>query len=198
MTFLEAIQNRYTTKAYDARQRVDDGLVNELMECLRLSPSSINSQPWGFKLVSNSELKERLAEHSFFNANKVRDASHLIVLCVYRDAATFAHERLPYMDKRVQDYYHNNLAPQGEAVVMSWLSRQVYIALGGLLSGAAVMQIDSTTMEGIDTQAYTDILGLGDKYRVLVAVALGTRDTEDDNQLSRTPKSRRDDSILQD
>lgn len=196
MKFIEAIQNRYTTKAYNADKRVDDSLVNELMECLRLSPSSINSQPWGFKLVSDPALKEQLAQHAYFNAEKVRGASHLIVLCVYKDAATFAQERLPYMDKRVQDYFQNNLAPQGEEVVMSWLSRQVYIALGVLLSGAALMQIDSTTMEGIDTKAYTEILGLGDKYRVLVAVALGVRDPEDSNQPSITPKDRRQDAIL--
>ncbi len=196
MKFIEAIQNRYATKAYDANKRVDDSLVDELMECLRLSPSSINSQPWGFKLVSDPALKEQLAQHAYFNAEKVRGASHLVVLCVYKDAATFSQERLPYMDKRAQDYFLNNLAPQGEEVVMSWLSRQVYIALGVLLSGAALMQIDSTTMEGIDTQAYTEILGLDDKYRVLVAVALGVRDPEDSNQPSITPKDRRQDAIL--
>ncbi len=54
------------------------------------------------------------------------------------------------------------------------------------------MGIDSTTMEGIDTDAYTEALGLRD-YRVLVAVALGKRSDEDYNQLSLSPKKRRED-----
>lgn len=189
------MQERYTTKAYDASRRLTDAQVNALMECLRLSPSSINSQPWGFKLVGDQATKERLAEHAYFNADKVRNASHVILLSVYRDAETFATERLPDMDERTRAFFETVMRPQGDAVVESWLARQVYIALGVLLTATASLGIDSTTMEGIDTKAYTQIQG-DDKYKVLVAVALGYRDAEDANQPHLTPKNRRTDSIL--
>ncbi len=193
MSFLKAMQRRYTTKVYDpSASPISEEQIGELMEALRLSPSSINSQPWGIRLISDQATRERLAEHSRFNADKVRQASHLVVLCVYKDGETFAGERLGDMQEYAADYFRANIAPLGEEAVMSWLSRQVYIALGVLLSGAATMGIDSTTMEGIDTDAYTEALGLRD-YRVLVAVALGKRSDEDYNQLSLSPKKRRED-----
>lgn len=193
MSFLKAMQRRYTTKVYDPKaSSIGEGQIAELMEILRLSPSSINSQPWGIRLISDQATKERLAEHSYFNADKVRNASHIVVLCVYKDGETFARHRLADMQEYAAEYFRTNIAPLGEEAVMSWLSRQVYIALGVLLSGAAMMDIDSTTMEGIDTAAYTEALDLQD-HRVLVAVALGKRSSEDYNQLSLSPKKRRED-----
>ena len=75
------------------------------------------------------------------------------------------------------------------------MERQVYIALGVLLTALPMMGIDSTPMEGIELEAYDAILG-HEKYRPLVAVALGRRDPEDENQPSRTPKNRRTDVFL--
>lgn len=195
MKFLELMQKRYTTKAYNPSKPANDALVTELMESIRLAPSSINSQPWGFKLVSDPTLKAKLAEHSYFNAQKILDSSHLVVLSVYKDPATFEAERLHNMDARTVEFYQNFKATQGEEQIMTWLSRQVYIALGTLLVGAAAEGIDSTPLEGIDTAAYAEVLGL-DKYKVLVAVALGTRQQDDSNQPHITPKNRRTDAIL--
>lgn len=195
MNFLEVMQQRYTTKSYDATKKIDKDTIDRLTEILRLSPSSINSQPWAFKLVSDDTTKAKLAEHSFFNAEKVRNCSHIVVLCIYKDQATFESERLSELPQPAADYYRAMVAPRGEAAVMSWLARQVYIALGVLLSAAAVEGIDSTPMEGIDTEAYTEVLGL-DKYKTLVAVALGVRAKDDKNQPTITPKSRRTDIII--
>ena len=44
MKFLNVLENRYTTKKYDASKKVSESDILELMEALRLSPSSINSQ----------------------------------------------------------------------------------------------------------------------------------------------------------
>lgn len=70
-----------------------------------------------------------------------------------------------------------------------WLSKQVYISLGFFLSACASLGIDSTPMEGIEPDAYMDILALKG-YRPLFAVCIGYRDANDFNQPSKTPKSR--------
>ena len=51
------------------------------------------------------------------------------------------------------------------------------------------MGIDSTPMEGVETDAYDRILQQ-DEYKTLFAVAIGYRDKEDANQPSITPKFR--------
>lgn len=53
------------------------------------------------------------------------------------------------------------------------------------------MDIDSTSMEGINADEYAKILQQND-YKPLFAVAIGYRDMQDENQPSITPKSRLD------
>ena len=64
-----------------------------------------------------------------------------------------------------------------------------------LLAALPALGVDSTPMEGIDLEAYDGILG-HEKFRPIVAVALGRRDPKDENQPSITPKSRRTDVFL--
>ena len=50
------MEQRYTTKKYDVSKKIENQKIEELKEILRLSPSSINSQPWKFTFVSDKEL----------------------------------------------------------------------------------------------------------------------------------------------
>lgn len=181
---------RYTTKAYDGTTTLAAEQVATLAEVLRLSPSSINSQPWHFTIVGDADTKARLAEASMMNREKVLACSHVIVLRTYRSSTDFEATRIADLHPYAQAYFENNVATRGEAEVVAWRSRQVYIALGVLLATCAEMGIDSTPMEGIDTSAYDTILA-DDRYTTLVAVAVGRRAEDDPNQPHLTPKKRR-------
>lgn len=192
MKFVETMQTRYTTKEYLAGYKIPQEQIDELKEILRLSPSSINSQPWFFQIVGDEETKTRLAEVSYFNADRVRNCSHVALLSVYADIKTFEQERISQLPERTQEFYRTIMIPQGPEAITKWLEKQVYIALGVLLSACATIGIDSTPMEGIDVVGYTKVQAK-DKYRVLVAVAMGKRSPEDFNRLEVMPKSRRTD-----
>lgn len=69
-----------------------------------------------------------------------------------------------------------------EEQIKAWFGRQVYLALSIFLSACAEMGIDSTPMEGIDSESYDKIFEL-DNYTSLMAVAIGHRDEEDFNQV---------------
>ena len=47
-SMLELVKHRYTAKRYDANKPISDETLNDLLEVLRLSPSSVNIQPWHF------------------------------------------------------------------------------------------------------------------------------------------------------
>ena len=64
MSFLESIQNRYTTKKYNPSKKIDPSKIDELKNILRLSPSSINSQPWRFTYISDNDKRKQLSEIS--------------------------------------------------------------------------------------------------------------------------------------
>ena len=62
----------------------------------------------------------------------------------------------------------------------AWNTRQVYIALGQLMTAAAVLGIDTCPLEGISPADYDEILGLKDSgYATAVACAVGYRALED-------------------
>lgn len=154
-----------------------------------MSPSSINSQPWKFVFISNEEIKSQLAEVSFFNEQKIKEASHLIVFCAIDTISKFENQINTNLPEGAIGYYNQFIKPLPEDAIKSWFHNQVYLSLGFFLSACASMSIDSTPMEGINSKEYNAILKLKD-YSAVFAVAIGLRDENDSNQPDRKPKSR--------
>ncbi|SIR03642.1 nitroreductase family protein [Maribacter ulvicola] len=189
MDFKSIAEKRYTTKKFDATKKITDAQIEDLKHILKLSPSSINSQPWLFTFVSNEQVKNDLAHASYSNASKIKDASHLVVFSVM--------DNLEVFEKRVEEnllensikFYKQFVKTQTEEKTINWLSQQVYITLGFFLAACATMDIDSTPMEGIDPKKYKEILHIKD-HKVLFSVALGHRHLDDDTQPNKIGKSR--------
>lgn len=80
MEVLELAKARYAAKKYDSNKRIPQETVDALKEVLRLSPSSINIQPWKFTFVQNKEVKSQLAAASLHNESKINEADLLVVL----------------------------------------------------------------------------------------------------------------------
>ena len=197
MDIIKLLQSRYTTKVYDPSFRLSEEQLATIKEVLRLSPSSINSQPWAFELIDDKALKSVLAEESWSNLERVKQASLLIVFYTYRDVETFIKERIDTQETpaQAQTYFHNYVASQGSEAIQAWQTHQIYIALGVLLTSLASMGLDSTPMEGIDVDKYDKILGR-EKYRPVLAVLVGRHAEDDFNHPSRKNKQRRNDVIV--
>jgi nitroreductase / dihydropteridine reductase len=200
-------QTRYTTKAFDPEQKIPDAKFEQILTLLQNSPSSVNSQPWHFFVANSVEGKAKIAKAMqgtfIYNEVKVKNASHVIVLCG-RNALDETHlqavlgqekalgrlptdEAVANQDKSRRHYVnlHRNLLADETA----WIDRQVYLALGALLLGAAALEIDACPIEGFDSAAMDAELGLADRgLRSLVVVALGYRGTDDFN--AKLPKAR--------
>jgi len=65
-TIIEDLQWRYTTKKYDAGKKIPQKDLDILFEAMRLSASSINSQPWKFIVIESDKAKERM-NNTFVN-----------------------------------------------------------------------------------------------------------------------------------
>lgn len=189
MSFLEKMQARYTVKKYNPEERLDHTVIAQLKEILRLSPSSINSQPWNFVFVSNTEAKAQLAEVSLFNKEKVLGSSCVIVFRVLRNVEEFEKQAAKTMAEGQRNYFQTFLKPKGEGAVQSWMAHQVYISLGVLMSACAQMGIGCTPMEGIDAAGYDAYLN-NDTYRTLFAACIGEGAGDDANRPEVKPKSR--------
>ncbi|WP_452598834.1 NAD(P)H-dependent oxidoreductase [Pontimicrobium sp. MEBiC01747] len=197
MSFIELMNKRYTTKKYNNVKKITEADKKALKETLRLSPSSINSQPWKFTFVSDKDIRYKLSEVSWLNKGKVQDCDTVVVFNRINDLALFEEQIERELPKGAVDYYKEFIKPMPEAQIKAWFDRQVYLALGIFLSACAEMGIDSTPMEGIEPENYNKILK-NKNYTTIVAVAIGYRDEEDSNQPHKKAKSRIDiDKIIE-
>lgn len=194
-----ALNWRYATKQFDPDQSIPPDAWNSLLDSLVLAPSSFGLQPWKFLVIDDSELRQRLRENSWGQA-QVTDADKLVVFTARTDMTLGDIQRWMSCLGEVQGKSAEELKGYGGMVEgfcqrMSpearhqWNIRQTYIALGQFMSSAAVLGIDTCPLEGIDPAGYDLELGLthGD-YATCVACAAGYRSPAD--KYATTPKAR--------
>lgn len=204
LNIVDISKNRYTTKHYDKNRHISQEQLNQLLEVLRNSPSSVNSQPWHFVVVNNRTSKNTiLPAIAEFNHSRITDSSYTIVFCVKTEmndqflqhllAKEEQDGRLPNDEiKQAQDKgsrYFVSLNSQTKESFFDWEHRQLYIALGQFLFAAMAIGIDSTAIEGFDTQKIDELLGLKQKgLKSVVLASIGYRADNDSN--ANRPKSR--------
>lgn len=207
MDLLTVAKTRYTTKAYDATKKIPQEQFERLVEILRLTPSSINIQPWHFFIADHDEAKQRIAKALVgkyaYNAPKVLDSSHTILFCTKADiseqhladllqqddlSGRFKDEKAKQGQKESRSgyvsYYRNE---KGD--IQRWAENQTFIALGQMLLAAGIEGIDATPIGGFDEAILTEELGLAEKNLIpSVIMTLGYRSDVDFN--AKLPKSR--------
>ncbi|MTI31938.1 NAD(P)H-dependent oxidoreductase [Xanthovirga aplysinae] len=193
MDIIEKLNWRYATKRFDENRKLSDEKLNTVLEALRLSPTSYGLQAMKFVVVEDKALREELKKHAW-NQPQVTEASHLIVLCreatlsegdvdLFGDNIAKTRELEREAIAEYMGMIKNSLANLDEDSKGQWLARQVYIALGNLLTVCAVEEIDACPMEGFDPAAFDEILKLEEQgLNSVLVVPIGYRSTEDGYQ----------------
>ncbi|RLV61469.1 NAD(P)H-dependent oxidoreductase [Parashewanella curva] len=166
---IKDLNNRYTAKKYDASKRISAEHINVIKEAIRLSASSINSQPWKFIFLESEEAKKRFhntfANMLQFNQPHATEASHIILFAHnpkfnkedYRKVVD-AEVASGHLDAEHYDNMLNGAFAFAElntdetGVNRNWTKAQTYIALGNILHVLARLGIASTPMEGVVPQ----------------------------------------------
>jgi len=213
-TIIEDLRWRHTTKKYDNTRRVSQRDLDVFFEALRLSPSSINSQPWRFVVIESDEARARLdstfVDRFLNNQPHVFDSSQIILFAYNPHYTREDYARV--VDKQIEDgrikpedresgfsafiFAEMNTDDNGDT--SCWTKAQLYLALGNALHTLARLRIDATPLEGIDTERVNrefaeELAG----YHCDVALAIGYHHPEKDYN-AKLPKSRKrlDDILL--
>ena len=203
---LDRLKWRYATKAFDPKKKIPTDLWEQVEESLVLTPSSFGLQPWKFLVITDQAVKEKLLEHSW-NQAQVTDCSHLVVLTALKNLDEADVERF------IKDIHSKRggevsalgpykgmmtgfLSGMSQEQKHAWASNQVYIALGQLMTTAAMLEIDACPMEGLTPAKYDEILGLeGGRYATVLACPMGYRSDEDKYETLAKVRYEKDDII---
>lgn len=188
---LDRLHWRYAVKEFDATRKIEPAVWTALEEVLVLTPSSGGLQPWTFVVVDDPQTREKLVPASY-GQTKVKDSSHLVVFAAKQDYDEADVDVFIKRTAEVRGQTLESLAPYRDMLVggivqamdtptrNAWAGRQAAIALGNLLTSAALLGIDACPMEGFVPAQYDAILGLKEKGLSAVAVcALGYRSKSD-------------------
>lgn len=204
---LEDLRSRYTTKKFDPTKKVSQQDLDILFEAMRLSPSSINSQPWKFIVLESDDAKLRMNKTFInkhqFNQKHVDDSSHIILFAYnphytredYAEVVDLGIEdkrtKVEDREKAFGGFAFVDLNTDESGYNGHWTKAQTYIALGNTLHTLARLRIDSTPMEGIDSELVSEEFAPElDGYICDVALAIGYHHSDEDYN-AKLPKSRR-------
>ena len=85
MNLINILEKRYSTKSFDPTKKIASEDVKQLKSLLRMSPSSVNIQPWYFVIADTEAGKQRMAKGVQgpykFNEAKILNASHVVLFC---------------------------------------------------------------------------------------------------------------------
>ncbi|WP_226573639.1 NAD(P)H-dependent oxidoreductase [Mangrovibacter yixingensis] len=201
------LTKRYTAKRYDAQKKISTADMEIIKEALRLSASSINSQPWKFIVIESDAAKQRLHD-TFdkkyqFNQPHAKTASHTILLAYNPEFTLDDYRKVTDVEvssghlpaDRYESFLHGAFTfaeanTDEKGFNGNWTKAQTYIALGNLLHVLARMGIDSTPMEGVDKERIGDVFKNElEGYVCEVAVAMGYHLDSDDYNYG-LPKAR--------
>ena len=202
---LDIFRRRVSTRHYDPTRKISAEDFAAILDFGRLSPSSVGSEPWKFLVIQNQGLREKIKPVAWGMQSSITEASHLVILLAKKHARYdtpffselmerrgFTPEQRAATLERYRNFQTHDIAiADDERALFDWASKQSYIALANMLTGAAMLGIDSCPIEGMDYAAVEHILaqaGLLDpaEYGVSVAATFGYRARD------IQPKPRRD------
>ncbi len=190
MSFIDQLNWRYATKRMSADKVVAQQKIDNIVEAIRLAPSSYGLQPYQLLVITDKELLQQI-QGIAYNQPQVGSATALLVFAVYdkmTQARIDAFFDLIVSERGVPAHVLAGYKAQvegtllmDEATAFGWMSRQAYIGLGIGLAAAAIEEVDSCAMEGFAAPALDELLGLAAKgLKSVVILPLGYRDEAND------------------
>ncbi|WP_282143077.1 NAD(P)H-dependent oxidoreductase [Cellulophaga baltica] len=193
---INAFNFRHATKEFDATKTISDEDIKFILETAHLSPSSFGFEPWHFIVVQDQELRELLKPVAWGAPLKLDTASHFVLglamkaPMVKHDADYIMHmmkevkqlpaEVIEMYSKFYREFQERDFNLDTDKKLFDWSSKQTYIALGDMMTAAALTGIDSCPIEGFHQENAEALLkekfGVDtDKYGLAFMAAFGYR-----------------------
>ncbi|SNR17294.1 NAD(P)H-dependent oxidoreductase [Tenacibaculum jejuense] len=205
---INAFKYRHATKEFDPEKELTEEEINFILQTANLSPSSFGFEPWHFIVVQDQELRELLKPVAWGAPLKLDTASHFVlglsmkapmtkwdsdyIMRMMKDVKQFPEDVVEMYSKFYREFQERDFNLDTDKKLFDWASKQTYIALGNMMTSAALVGIDSCPIEGFHQEKVEKLLQEKfdvdtEKYGLSYMVAFGYRKQEPAH-----PKSRRD------
>ncbi len=194
---LNAYHFRHACKEFDSDKKINDEDFSFILETGRLSPSSFGFEPWKFLVVQNMKLREKLKTVTWGAQGTLPSASHFVIILarkqksmrydseyidhMMRDIHHLPQEAIEGRGAMYQTFQENDFHLLGnERASFDWACKQTYIALGNMMTSAAMINIDSCPVEGFKFDELAKIMSEDfnvdtSEFSVACMVAFGYR-----------------------
>jgi nitroreductase len=182
----KALSWRYAVNEFDTKKKVSEEALNAILEAGNLMPTAYGLQPFRFVVVSDQAVKDSLVAHAYDQAH-VAQNSHLVIIAARTDIDeafisefTTRLETTRGLPSGSVDGYKavmvGDIGSRSSEEKIVWAKRQAFLALGGMMAAASMLEVDNHALEGFDTAAFDEILGLKEMNLTAgVLLALGYR-----------------------
>lgn len=195
-TVLDVFHFRHACKAFDPARKIPAADFDVILEAGRLSPSSFGYEPWRFVVIQDPALRDQLLPVTWGAQKQLPTASHYVAILVRKggmrhdgahvrhmmhDVYRFPPERIEGRTKVYRKFQESDFRLlESERALFDWSCKQAYIALGNMMTAAAMLGVDSCPVEGYDQAAAEAVLagaGVLDtrEWGLAVMVAFGYR-----------------------
>ena len=193
---IDILNFRHACKEFDSTKKISSEDLEVIIEGGRLAPSSVGIEPWHFIVIENQELKDKLGEVCFGGTKQIPTCSDFIIYLtrtpkeIKSNSAYIEHlfkdvQNLPEdASSRMKGFIKNTEDIIGDDRNMqAYANEQTYIALSSMMLSAAMLNIDSCAIGGMDKKAVEKILVDRnlidtDKFEVTIGCAFGYRVNE--------------------
>ena len=193
---INAFQYRHATKEFDATKTLSEEEINFILKTANLSPSSFGFEPWHFIVVQNKELRELLKPVAWGAPLKLDTASHFVlglsmkapmvkhdadyIMHMMKDVKQLPGDVIEMYSKFYREFQERDFDLDTDKKLFDWSAKQTYIALGNMMTSAALVGIDSCPIEGFHQEKAEALLkekfGVDTyKYGLSFMVAFGYR-----------------------
>lgn len=190
MELIKALNWRYATKRMTS-EKLDQAVVDQIIEAARLAPTSAGLQPIHIFVISNPEIKAQIQPLAF-GQPQIVESSHLLVFTswatITQEALDKVHTEMNALRNlprtttaQTEENLKNLFSTFSEEEQYHHTAKQAHIAFGMAIAQAALLGVDATPMEGFDKNGIDEFLKLREKgLRSVVLLALGKRKVEED------------------
>lgn len=206
----KAFNRRMAIRVYND-QEVSREDMEFILDTAWLSPSSVGLEGWRFIVLDRTkmaELQETVKDIAWGAIPQMETASHFVLLVAEKNArfdgqslrqslirrGLSSQEDIESRIKLYESFQTNDMKmADNPRALYDWVAKQTYIAMGNMMTTAAMLDIDTCPIEGFNHDILNQRLANlgwidGDKEAVATMISFGYRLQDPKHPRSRKPR----------